>query len=165
MSPVAKKALADYAGDIARYPDPDGHDLKDALARMLGVDPGWLTLGNGSSEILDMAGRAFLASGRSAVLSQYAFAVYRSAIRTVGAKAIVVPARDLGHDLPAMAAAIGPDVDLAFVANPNNPTGTYFPQDGFESFLDAVAGRCVVVLDRSEEQTSELQSLMSISYA
>jgi histidinol-phosphate aminotransferase len=149
MSPAARRALSRHVGEVSRYPDPDGHELKAALGRMLGVETSWLTLGSGSSEILEMAGRAFLAPGRAGAISQYCFAVYRSAIRMVGATAIATPAVEYGHDLEAMAAAITPETDLVFVANPNNPTGTCFPQSAFESFLEAVDGRAVVVLDQA----------------
>jgi histidinol-phosphate aminotransferase len=152
MSPAAQSALSGNAAAGNRYPDPDGNALKAALAARLAVEPDWLILGSGSSEILEMAGRAFLAPGKSGLVSQYSFAVYRSAIRMVGATAVITPASEYGHDLKAMAAAVEPGVNLVFAANPNNPTGTYFTQRAFEALMDAVAGRAVVVLDEAYQE-------------
>jgi len=152
MSPLAREAMVKFAGDISRYPDSDGHDLKATLAEAFGVEPNWLTLGNGSSEILELVSRAFLGPGRGAVISQYCFAVYRTAIRVVGGRIVTVPAVDYGHDLDAMAAAVTEDVDLVIIGNPNNPTGTFFSQARFEEFLDKIGDRAVVLLDEAYGQ-------------
>jgi len=133
----------------ARYPDGSGFGLRVALAARLGVDPSWIVLGNGSNDVLEMAALAMLAPGRSCVFSEHAFAVYPITTQARGARAIVVPARAHGHDLDAMAAAIAPDTHLVFVANPNNPTGTWLPPAEIEGFLDRVPGRVAVVLDEA----------------
>lgn len=152
MSASAKAAIVAAVSDTARYPDPHGHDLRQAISGMLDVPPDWIILGSGSSEILEMSGRAFLAPGDAGVYAQYGFTVYNSAIKVTGAEAIVVPARDFGHDLPAMAQAITPAVNLVFVANPNNPTGTYFSAAEFDAFMASVDGRAVVVLDEAYQE-------------
>jgi histidinol-phosphate aminotransferase len=106
-------------------------------------------LGNGSNDVLELAARAFLAPGRSAVYSQYAFAVYPLAVQASGATAIEVPAREFGHDLAAMAAAIRGDTRLVFVANPNNPTGTWHAPEPMLAFLRRVPANVLVVLDEA----------------
>lgn len=149
MPASAKRAIAAALADIARYPDANGFALKAALAARLGVPADWITLGNGSNDILELAAVATLMPGRSAVYSQYSFAVYALATQARGARAIVVPAQDHGHDLDAMAAAIAPDTALVFIANPNNPTGTYLGAAAIEAFLAKVPPHVVVVLDEA----------------
>jgi histidinol-phosphate aminotransferase len=140
--------------DVGRYPDSNGFALKTALARKFAVPAEWITLGNGSNDILELAAAAFLAPGRSCVYSQYSFAVYPLATQARGAHAIVVPARDFGHDLEAMLAAMAPRTDapsvrLTYVANPNNPTGTFIDAKTIEGFLERVPHDVVVVLDEA----------------
>ncbi len=106
-------------------------------------------LGNGSNDVLEMVAGAFLAPGRSAVFSQYAFAVYPLATQARGARAIVVPARAFGHDLEAMQAAITADTRVVFVANPNNPTGTRLAAPDLEAFLAGVPPSVIVVVDEA----------------
>jgi histidinol-phosphate aminotransferase len=113
------------------------------------VAPEWITLGNGSNDILELAAHAFVQPGHAAMYAQYSFAVYPLAVQAVGGRAIVVPAKNYGHDLPAFARAITPDTRLIFVANPNNPTGTFLPAAEIEAFLDAVPPHVVVVLDEA----------------
>ncbi|GAA4331553.1 histidinol-phosphate transaminase [Pigmentiphaga soli] len=149
----ARAAMAQAAADLGRYPDPNGFELKAVLAGHYGVPAEWITLGNGSNDILELAARAFLEPGKSAVYSQYAFAVYRLATQAAGARHIMVPARDYGHDLDAMLAAIQADTQVLFIANPNNPTGTFRPAAEVERFLEGVHAahgeRVVVVLDEA----------------
>lgn len=148
MPPSAQRALA-QAGDLARYPDSNGFALKAALAAKYRVPAEWITLGNGSNDILELAAAVVLAPGTSAVYSQYSFAVYALATQARGARAIVVPARDYGHDLEAMAAAIAPDTRIVFVANPNNPTGTFVGHERIAAFLARVPRHVLVVLDEA----------------
>src|SRR5690606_41921220 len=114
-----------------------------------------VTLGNGSNDILELVARAFLAPGRNAVFSEYAFAVYPIATQAAGAQGKVVPARDYGHDLPAMLAAIDDDTRVVFIANPNNPTGTWFGPDALEAFLAKVPESVLVVLDEAYNEYAE----------
>ena len=145
----SKKAMAEAVADLGRYPDANGFDLKAALAKRYDVPADWITLGNGSNDILEIAAHAFVQKGQAVVYSQYSFAVYALATQGVGARAIVVPATEYGHDLDAMAAAIDADTKLVFIANPNNPTGTFIPAAQIEAFLDKVPETVIVVLDEA----------------
>jgi histidinol-phosphate aminotransferase len=145
----AKKAMAAAVEDLGRYPDANGFELKTALAARYGVPMDWITLGNGSNDILELAAAATLTPGRSCIYAQHSFAVYALATQARGARPIVVPAYKLGHDLDAMLAAIAPDTALIYVANPNNPTGTHLKAEAIDSFLARVPSRVVVVLDEA----------------
>lgn len=149
MPASAQAAIREALAQGARYPDANGFDLKTALAGRYGVGLDWITLGNGSNDILELAAHAFLQPGQSAVYSQYAFAVYGLATQAVGATSVVVPARNFGHDLDAMAQAIRPDTRVMFIANPNNPTGTFIEAAALEAFLDKMPRHIVVVLDEA----------------
>ncbi len=149
MPESAKRAMQQAFDELARYPDSNGFDLKAAITNKFGVPADWITLGNGSNDILELAARALVKAGESVVYSQYSFAVYPLATQAVGARAIVVPAKDFGHDLHAMAAAIAPDTKLVFVANPNNPTGTFIDGEQIAAFLKKVPPQVVVVLDEA----------------
>ncbi len=148
-SPFALAAAQDALLDMALYPDGAGYALKAKLSARLGVDAAQIVLGNGSNDVLDMAARAFLAPGTSAVFSQHAFAVYPIATQTVGAQGIVVPARAWGHDLAAMRVAIRDDTRVLWIANPNNPTGTFLPWVEIEALLERVPPSVLVVLDEA----------------
>ena len=150
MPESAKKAMAKAAEDLGRYPDSNGFDLKNALAKKLNVPFEWITLGNGSNDILELTARAVAQEGDEVVFSKHAFAVYPLATQAVGGKAVEVPAtKDYGHDLPAMLNAITPKTRLVFVANPNNPTGTFLPAKEIETFLEQVPSNVVVVIDEA----------------
>ncbi|GGI18424.1 MAG: histidinol-phosphate transaminase [Oxalicibacterium faecigallinarum] len=148
MPESARKAMAGVA-DGGRYPDGNGFELKAALTEKYGVPAEWITLGNGSNDILELAARAFVQTGQSVVYAEYSFAVYPLATQAVGARALVVRAKDYGHDLDAMLAAIEDDTRLIFIANPNNPTGTFIPGEQVEAFLKKVPAHIVVVLDEA----------------
>ena len=148
-SPKAIAALRGALGDLAWYPDGSGHDLKAAISAKLAVRPGNIVLGNGSNDVLELAARAFLTPADSAVFSRHAFMVYPLVVKAVGATGIEVPAKDFGHDLAAMAAAIRPDTKIVFVANPNNPTGTFLPWEEVRAFVARVPPTALVVLDEA----------------
>ena len=145
----ARAAIQSALDELGRYPDGNGFELKAAIARKYDVPTEWVTLGNGSNDGLELAARAVCAAGQSIVYSQYSFAVYALATQAIGAQAIVVPAVDHGHDLEAMAAAVAPDTRVVFVANPNNPTGTFVDGHRLASFLAKVPARVAVVLDEA----------------
>ena len=147
MSPLARQAMEKAALSLERY--PDDFELKDALADHCGVGSERVVLGNGSNDVLDLIARVFLAPGRSAVFAEHAFAVYPLASLAAGAELIVVAARDYGHDLAAMRAALRPDTRLMWIANPNNPTGTFIPYPELKAFLRSVPSDVVVVLDEA----------------
>jgi histidinol-phosphate aminotransferase len=147
ISPKALEAIRAALPELGRY--PDGFDLTQALSQRLGVTMQQIVLGNGSNDVLELAAMAFLAPGCSAVYSQHAFAVYPLATQARGAQSIVVPAKNFGHDLDAMLAAIRPDTHLVFIANPNNPTGTMLTAAELESFLRRAPKKVVVVVDEA----------------
>jgi histidinol-phosphate aminotransferase len=150
MSPLAHAAIVDALAEASRYPDANGYDLKRALSDAYAVDMNCITLGNGSHDLLEMAAHAVLHPGQSAVYSQYAFVVYGNATQACGAEHIVTPVdASMGHDLEAMLAAIKPDTRLIFIANPNNPTGTFIAGQEIEAFLERVPPNIVVVLDEA----------------
>ncbi len=147
MSPRARVAVNAALSGVERYPDQ--FDLTQALSERFGVARSTVVLGNGSNDVLDLVARAFLAPGRSAVFSQHAFAVYPLATMSAGGECLAVPAKAYGHDLDAMAAAIRPDTRVVWIANPNNPTGTFIPYPQLKRFLAAVPSDVVVVLDEA----------------
>jgi len=154
-SPAARAAAAEALAELALYPDGNGYELKQALARRQRLDPLCLTLGNGSNDLLELISRVFLAPGRNAVYSQYAFAIYALVTQAAGAEGRCVAAhplthpQPLGHDLAAMAAQVDADTAVVFLANPNNPTGTWFDRAEFERFMQAVPPQTLVVLDEA----------------
>lgn len=159
MPESARQAMLNAISDLGRYPDSNGFELKQAITAKYDVPQDWITLGNGSNDILELAAHAFVQAGQSVVYSQFSFAVYALATQAVGARAIVVPAKDFGHDLAEMAKAIDENTKLVFIANPNNPTGTFIPAVEIEAFLKAVPAHVVVVLDEAynEYLAPELQ--------
>jgi len=148
-SPAALAAMQKVIAGLHLYPDGNAFYLKQRLAEKLGLKPENLILGNGSSEIIEFAGHALLAPGVDAVMSQYSFIIYMLVTRLFGANPIVVPAKNYGHDLPAMLAAITPQTKVVFVANPNNPTGTVASREEILQFVNAVPERILVVLDEA----------------
>ena len=150
-APRARKALAEPPAEmLSHYPDSAAGKLRDALAEKIGVRPENILAGNGSNDILELAAQLLLAPGRAAVYSRHAFIVYKLAVAARRARAIVVPAKNFGHDLPAMARAAQDDeVRIVYVANPNNPTGTYNPPEAVRKMMAAVPRRVLVVLDEA----------------
>jgi len=151
----AQQAMVAAAAELGRYPDANGFELKAALAKRYDVPADWITLGNGSNDILEIAAHAFVQTGQSVVYSQYSFAIYALAAQGVGARGIAAPAKNYGHDLDAMLAAIEDDTRLLYIANPNNPTGTFIPAAEIEAFLDKVPAHVVVVLDEAYNEYLE----------
>src|SRR5438128_8048650 len=149
IGPRTRAAIEAALADIARYPDGNGFELKQALAARYGVDMSAIVLGNGWMEVVELAALACLGPVLDAVMSQHAFAVYPLATQARGARSIVVPASDYGHDLEAMVRAVDDETYVVWVANPNNPTGTYARPDEMEAFLRRVPERVLVVLDEA----------------
>ncbi len=147
----AKAAMLAIMHDLGRYPDSNGFELKQVLANKYGIQEDWITLGNGSNDILELATRSVAQGGHEIIFSQHAFAVYPLATQAVGAKAIIIPAKpqDLGHDLDAMLKAINANTRLIFVANPNNPTGSFLSGAEIEAFISQVPSNVVIVLDEA----------------
>lgn len=170
-SPKAIDAMQSVVTEAARYPDGSGYHLKQALvahhaSEMPDLAQTHITLGNGSNDVLELITRTFVSSHDSAVFSQYAFAVYGLATKSVGAEAIVVPAiqsgsERFGHDLVAMAKAIEPNTKVVFLANPNNPTGTCFSHQSLVNFLTSVPKDVLVVLDEAYVEYFDATSYQS----
>jgi histidinol-phosphate aminotransferase len=149
-SPRALEAMRRALEDTWLYPDGSGHALKHKLAAKLGVSAAQITLGNGSNDVLVLLTEAFLGPGLEAIHSQYGFAVYPIAIQAAGATGVVTAATSgLGHDLAAMERAITPRTRLVFVANPNNPTGTWVSAKELRDFIARVPSHALVVLDEA----------------
>ena len=149
IGPRTRAAIEGGLADIARYPDGNGFELKTALSRRYGVDMAQIVLGNGSNDVLGLVAHAFLGPGRAAVFAQHCFAVYPLATQARGARGIAVPAKEFGHDLDAMAAAVDDETYVVWIANPNNPTGTMLRPEALEAFLRKVPERVLVVIDEA----------------
>lgn len=152
ISPKAQMAIDDAIADIARYPDGNSFALRDAVSKKFGVQANQIVFGNGSNDILELTARAFLTVGDEAIYSQHAFAVYPLVTQAVGAKGVVIPAKEFGHDLEGFAKAITPKTKLIFIANPNNPTGTLINKDALKAFLDQVPSHVLVLLDEAYDE-------------
>ena len=152
ISPKAEFAIQEALRDIARYPDGNSFALRDAVSKKFYVASNQIVFGNGSNDILELAARAFLTPVCETVYSQHAFAVYPLVTQATGAKGVVVPAKDFGHDLTAMLAAISSKTRIVFVANPNNPTGTLLEKNELLQFLRQVPSNVLVVLDEAYDE-------------
>jgi histidinol-phosphate aminotransferase len=153
--PLARAAMSNASADIGLYPDGNGFALKQALAHKHGCSIDAITLGNGSNDVLVMLAEAFLTTQSEAVYSQYAFAVYPIVVQAAGAKAQIAPALSesdrmaLGHDLDAIAALVNERTRLVFIANPNNPTGTWVETDALRRFIASMPLSTLVVVDEA----------------
>jgi len=148
-SALVTKAIADNMAEIARYPDGSSYELKRALAEFYQVSDAQIILGNGSNDILDLIARTFLGEGSNAVFSQYAFIVYKLVTIASGAKYIETPAVNYAHDLSTIASAIDENTKVVFLANPNNPTGSWFDHEQFATFIAKISSNVLVVLDEA----------------
>ncbi|HEX7965009.1 MAG TPA: histidinol-phosphate transaminase [Gammaproteobacteria bacterium] len=155
-SPKALVAMRAALDDTALYPDGNAFALKRALAEHHGTGTANILVATGSDHILEMVARAFLGAGRSAVISRYGFAVYSIVSQAAGAELIVAdalpadhPKQPYGHDAAKMAAAIRPDTRVVFIANPNNPTGTWLDKRELAALLEKVPKDCLVLLDEA----------------
>ncbi len=148
-SPMVKQAILAELEQIGRYPDGGGFMLKQQISQQFAVDAAQITLGNGSNDILEIVARTFVAPTDSVLYSQHAFAVYALITQAIGAQAIEVPAQGFSHDLTAMAQAIQANTKVVYLANPNNPTGTWFEEAEFSQFMQAIPSHVVVVLDEA----------------
>ncbi|MBA4148397.1 MAG: histidinol-phosphate transaminase [Verrucomicrobia bacterium] len=148
-SPKARAAMENVLRNLHLYPDGNAFYLKRKLADKLGVEPSNLVLGNGSNEIIEFIGHAFMQPGVDVVVSQYCFAIYPIVTKLFGANLITVPASNYGHDIPAMLKAITPQTRVMFVANPNNPTGTLAPREHIVELINKVPDHVLLVMDEA----------------
>lgn len=145
----ARGAARHALEEMHRYPDGSGYRLKQALSEHLGVGGECITLGNGSNDILELVARAWVAAGDEVIISEHAFAIYYLVTLACSARPVVTPARDYGHDLVAMADAVTDRTRVIFIANPNNPTGTWNPEAELDDLLARVPDHVLVVLDEA----------------
>jgi histidinol-phosphate aminotransferase len=154
-APRAREAAGRALGELALYPDGNGFVLKEALAERHRVSPAMITLGNGSNDVLDLVARVFLSVGREAVFSQHAFAVYPIVTQAVGALGRIAPAHDgsrgprYAHDLDAMGTVVNERTRVVFIANPNNPTGTWLAAGALEAYVRSLPSTVIVVIDEA----------------
>ncbi|MBU0656532.1 MAG: histidinol-phosphate transaminase [Gammaproteobacteria bacterium] len=155
-SPKAQAALANPLKALELYPDGSGYQLKAAIAQKFGLQSSQITLGNGSNDVLDIIARVFLDNSRAAVFSEYAFAVYPIVTQAVGAELRIAKANPAehhampyGHNLPNIAAKIDDKTRLVFIANPNNPTGTWLSGNDLYGFMQRVPEDVMVVVDEA----------------
>jgi len=152
-SPKAIKAMQAAISEVHRYPDGDSTRLREAIAHKHAVDTSSVLLGNGSNEVLELIIRCFAGAGDEVVYSQHGFIVYALATQASGAQRIAVSdTDDLGHNLPAMAAAVNARTKVVCIANPNNPTGTLLHNDALQAFLDTLPREVVVILDEAYDE-------------
>lgn len=148
-SPAALAAMEQALQTLHLYPDGNAFYLKRRLAEKLRVTPANLILGNGSNEIIEFVGHALMAPESEVVVSEYCFAVYPIITHLFGARLVIVPARNYGHDLEAMLRAITPKTRVMFVANPNNPTGTLVPAAEILGLVRRVPSHVLLALDEA----------------
>ena len=148
-SPVVTRSISLQLAELARYPDGSAYQLKDKLQGKFGIDPAMVTVGNGSNDVLELVARVFLGPGLESIVSEHSFVVYPLVTKSLGAELRVIPAIDFGQDLKGTLAAISDQTRVVFIANPNNPTGTWVDKQSLLSFLDAVPEKVLVVLDEA----------------
>jgi len=149
-SPKAQEAIRNYLHNIHFYPDGSGYYLRRKLAEVQGLAPDQIILGAGSTDLLELVAKTFLAgSADEAITSESAFYLYRLAVEDMGAALVQTPLRDMTFDLAAIAQAITPRTKVVYLGNPNNPTGTMFTADDLDRFLAAIPARVLVVLDEA----------------
>src|SRR6187431_2329929 len=148
-SPKAVAAMTRALQEAHIYPDGGGYKLREAIASKFGVTMEQTILGNGSNEIIEFIGHAFLKPGDNIITAEHAFVVYKLMAKLFGADTIEVPDPNFVHDLEAMLAAITPQTKEVFIANPNNPTGTIVTMDALQRFMDKVPDHVVTVIDEA----------------
>ena len=161
-SPKIIDSIEKIVKETHRYPDGNATRLKAKVSRKFNILENQVTVGNGSNDIIEFVARSFLGPNDSAVYSEHAFAVYPLVVRAVGAMGIEVPAKNFSHDLEAMLDSIEENTKLIFIANPNNPTGSFIEQSELLSFLEKVPEEIIVLLDQayfdySSFETSDLE--------
>ena len=156
-SPLAITAMQSVQ-ELARYPDGNGTVLKHKLALRHNVDASCITLGNGSNDILEFVARTFVNPGEEVIFSRHAFAVYPLATLAVGGTPVETPALNWGNDLDAMRDAVTDRSKVIFIANPNNPTGTWLVESELRAFLDDVPSHVIIVIDEAYAEYATAES-------
>ncbi len=157
-SPKALEAIKSSLFAVHRYPDGNGFRLKESLKTKYNLDINKITLGNGSNDIIEFIARCFLSPGDNAIFSKYAFAVYPIVVQALGAEGVEVPAKQWGHDLERMYDSINKNTKIIFIANPNNPTGTFVHREEIVRFLEKIPENILVLLDQAYFEYSCFES-------
>lgn len=148
-SPKAIEAIRDALNDLNRYPDGSSYYLTHAIAKHFGVLPEEIVLGNGSNEVIEFLVKAFVGVDDEVITSHPSFLMYQKFVQVRGGKNLVLPLKDMAHDLQAIIESITDRTRLVFLDNPNNPTGTYIKPVDFYKFLSAMPEHVIVVLDEA----------------
>ena len=148
-SPRALKAIRETIGRVHRYPDSRGHELRQALSESLRLPPDQIVLGNGSTELVEILAKTFLAGDRGAVIADQSFIMYSIAVKAMGAPLRLVPLVDYRHDLEAMATACDDSTALVYIGNPNNPTGTHVGRSALDAYFRRVPSHVLTVVDEA----------------
>lgn len=148
-SPLALTAMSQMAESIHLYPDGGAYYLRQAIAEKLGVKAEQVLPGNGSNELIELLGHAFLGPDAGIVMADMAFVVYRLVAAAEKAPVVSVPMKDYTHDLDAMLAAIQPSTKIVFISNPNNPTGTMVSGEALDAFIKSVPEHVIVCVDEA----------------
>ena len=157
-SPKIIDSIEKIVKETHRYPDGNATRLKAKISRKFNILENQVTVGNGSNDIIEFVARSFLGPNDSAVYSEHAFAVYPLVVRAVGAMGIEVPAKNFSHDLEAMLDSIEENTKLIFIANPNNPTGSFIEQSELLNFLEKVPEELIVLLDQAYFEYSSFET-------
>ena len=148
-SPHAREAFRSAAESLERYPDASGAIVREAIAAKYGLDPARVIYGNGSDEILHLAGGAFAGPGDEVIFVRYGFSVYEIAARRVGAVPVVAPDKDYATDIDAILGHVTERTRIVYIANPNNPTGTYTAREEIARLHAGLPGNVLLVLDHA----------------
>ncbi len=148
-SPKALEAIRQALPNLHRYPDGSGYYLVAKLAKTLNASPEQLILGNGSDEVITFAARAFIEPGDEVIIADPTFLIYRIAAQLAQAEIRIVPMNGFRYDLAAMKKAVTPKTKLIFIANPDNPTGTYLTRAEVEAFMEGLPARVIVFFDEA----------------
>jgi len=148
-SPKAVAAIGAMLGNLHRYPDGSSYYLTEAVARWIGAAPEEIVLGNGSNEVIEFLVKAFVGTGDAVITSHPSFLMYQKFVQVRGGENIVIPLREMAHDLEAIAAAVTDRTRLIFIDNPNNPTGTLIEKETFDRFLAGLPQSVIVVIDEA----------------
>lgn len=155
---AARLGGGEGAGDPARYPDPESHALRGALGALHGIDPARIVMGTGSDELLHLAAQAFAGPGDEVLYQRYGFSVYEIAARRCGAEPIEAPDRDYAADVDVLLGCVTPRTRVVFLANPNNPTGSYLPRADLARLHAALPADVLLVVDQAYAEYLEAEA-------
>ncbi len=148
-APAVQERIRAGVGELSRYPDGNGTRLKQVLAAHHDIEPNRITLGNGSNDVLEVAAKTVLELGSEGIMSMHGFIVYYLVVNSCGGRLVTAPALNYGCDLDAMLSLVTDRTRIIFIANPNNPTGSWLEEAALARFLDRLPSRIWLVLDEA----------------